>query len=111
VLQSFFGDSDAAPLEFIAYQLKVDLVITTKGLWKGMRGPKVVTDTSSVGTIVSLLSQDHSKKGGVQPGLQQQDARWKKRTRPVCCALLQEDIQRAGKACVNQPISKGTSWL
>jgi hypothetical protein len=65
-LRSFFGDGDAAPLEFIAYQLKVDSVITTEGLPSEMRAPELVTNTSSVGTNVSSLSQsqtqDRSKK-------------------------------------------------
>jgi hypothetical protein len=103
-LRSFFGDGDAAPLEFIAYQLKVDSVITTEGLPSEMRAPTGVIDTASGGTDVSSLSQsrtqDRSRKRGVPPGLlQQQDARRQTHTQPVCCAPLQVDVQRARKAC------------
>jgi hypothetical protein len=63
-LQSYFGDGDAGPLEFLAYQMKVDSLITTDGMPGEMRGPEVVTDSSSMGTDFSSLSEDHVRGGG-----------------------------------------------
>jgi hypothetical protein len=99
-LRSFFGDGDVASLEYIAYQLKVNLVIATDGLPEAMRCPEVVTDSSSMGTDLSSLSQDLSRKRSAPPGLlHQEDTRRRRGPHQACFAILYEDIERARRAC------------
>jgi hypothetical protein len=101
-LRSFFGDGDVASLEYIAYQLKVNLVIATDGLPEAMRCPEVVTDSSSMGTDLSSLSQDLSRKRSAPPGLLHQEDTRRRRgplVQPACFAILNEDIERARRAC------------